>query len=93
MWRVFESKAARKALDRAPEAIERSWDAWVQIVRQSGPAGLRRIMGFHDESLTGEWKGHRSSRLSRDYRVIYRVHGDELEVVAVDVTKHDYRRR
>lgn len=92
VWRVLESKAVRKALDRAPDGITKNWDAWLEIVRQSGPQGLRRIKGFHDESLDGKWEGHRSSRLSRDFRVIYRVHRDELEVIAVDVTKHDYRK-
>jgi proteic killer suppression protein len=93
VWRVIELKPARKALDRAPDAIVKNWDAWLQIVRQSGPDGLRRIKGFHDEALDGKWKGHRSSRLSRDYRIIYREHRDEVEVVVVDVSKHDYRTR
>jgi hypothetical protein len=29
----------------------------------SGPPDVRAIKGFHDESLSGEWKGHRSFRL------------------------------
>ena len=93
MWRVTESKPARKALDRAPEQIARNWDAWLQIVRHSGPDGLRRVAGFHDEALGGKWEGHRSSRLSREYRVIYRVHRDDVEVTVVNVTKHDYRKK
>ncbi len=51
------------------------------------------IKGFHDEALRGEWKGHRSSRLISKYRVIYRVEADEVEVLVVDVTPHDYRRK
>lgn len=34
----------------------------------SGPPGLRLVKGFHDEALSGEWKGHRSSRLGIQYR-------------------------
>ena len=34
--------------------------------------------GFRDEALSGDWKGHGSSRLSKQYSVIYRVHGNRL---------------
>jgi hypothetical protein len=30
------------------------------------------IKGFHDEALSGQWAGHRSSRLGIQWRVIYR---------------------
>jgi toxin HigB-1 len=93
MWRVLESKAAAKALDRAPPEVKRKWDVWVSIVEQSGPEGLRDIKGFHDEALSGAWQGHRSSRLNLAYRVIYRASSGTLEVLVVDVTKHDYRKR
>jgi addiction module RelE/StbE family toxin len=53
----------------------------------------RRVMGFHDEALSGTWKGHRSSRLGIHYRVIYSVLRGELTVHVVDITKHDYRRK
>lgn len=43
------------------------------IVRISGPAGLRLIKEFHDERLHGEWEGYRSSRLNAQYRVINKV--------------------
>jgi addiction module RelE/StbE family toxin len=91
VWRVVESRSATKALDRAPRGVKRNWDAWVAIVEQSGPHGLRAITGFHDEALAGRWHGYRSSRLSIHYRVIYRTHREELQVHVVDVTKHDYR--
>ena len=59
----------------------------------SGPVGLRLIRGFRDEVLKGEWKGHRSSRLSQQYRVIYRVDGEHLIVQVLEVNPHDYRRK
>jgi plasmid maintenance system killer protein len=93
MWRVLESKAARKVLDGAPEEVQRKWAVWMTIVEQSGPAGLRPIKGFHDEALSGEWQGHRSSRLNVRYRILYRVARDWFEVHVVDVTRHDYRKR
>ena len=58
----------------------------------SGPPGLRLIKGFHDEALAGEWKGHRSSRLGDQWRVIYRVVADELLFQVASLTAHDYRR-
>jgi addiction module RelE/StbE family toxin len=58
----------------------------------SGPPGLLAIRGFRDEALLGEWKGHRSSRLNLQWRVIYRVEGDVFLVEVVQVTPHDYRR-
>jgi addiction module RelE/StbE family toxin len=51
------------------------------------------IKGFHDESLKGEWKGYRSSRLGLQYRVIYEVYSEEVQVAVFDVTAHDYRRK
>jgi addiction module RelE/StbE family toxin len=58
----------------------------------SGKSGLRLIKGFHDEALAGEWKGHRSSRLGLQWRVIYRVSANVLLIQVIQVTPHDYRR-
>ena len=66
---------------------------WKDIVRVSGPQGLRAIKGFHDEALRGEWKGHRSSRLGQQYRVIYQVEAQEIVVYVMELTAHDYRRK
>ncbi|MDZ7770185.1 MAG: type II toxin-antitoxin system mRNA interferase toxin, RelE/StbE family [Woeseiaceae bacterium] len=73
------------------------WDSsdekWKDIVQISGPKGLRLVRGFDDEALLGQWKGHRSSRLSQQYRVIYRIPKEEFFVLVVEVTAHDYRRK
>ncbi len=66
---------------------------WKDIVRISGPQGLRLVKGFHDEALRGEWKGHRSSQLNQQYRIVYRVVANEVLVQVIDVTAHDYRRK
>jgi len=47
---------------------------------------------MHDEALAGQWKGFRSSRLSGQWRVIYRVTNNEVAVYVVRVSAHDYRR-
>ena len=62
------------------------------IVELEGPQGLRLIKGFHDEALKGEWKGFRSSRLTREWRVIYKVECKQFEVYVIDVNHHDYHK-
>ena len=39
-----------------------------------------------------EWRGHRSSRLNLQYRVIYKIERDEIYVQVEKVTPHDYVR-
>ena len=73
------------------EVLKR-YEKWKDIARVSGPMGLRVIKGFHDEALSGGWKGFRSSRLGLQWRVIYQVVGDVLMIQVVQVTAHDYRR-
>jgi addiction module RelE/StbE family toxin len=51
------------------------------------------IKGFHDQALSGDWKGHRSSRLELQWRVIYRLAQEVLLIQVVEVTPQDYRRR
>jgi len=80
MWEVFEHRRTWKQIDRLPRDVLKRYEKWKDIVRLSGPLGLRQIRGFNDEALRGEWKGHRSSRLSRQYRVIYRIERDRVLV-------------
>ena len=93
MWEIYEHRRARRELDRLPDEILKRYEKWKDIVRMSGPVGLVAIKGFRDELLRGEWKGHRSSRLNQQYRVIYRIDRDRVFVEVVDVTAHDYRRK
>jgi addiction module RelE/StbE family toxin len=92
MWAVLETREATKALDKAPADVVRKFQAWTAIVQQSGVQGLRAVRGFHGEALAGAWAGFRSSRLSLQWRVIYRVEASEVTVHVVRVTPHDYRR-
>ncbi|MGV7229864.1 MAG: type II toxin-antitoxin system mRNA interferase toxin, RelE/StbE family [Nitrospirales bacterium] len=73
--------------------ILKRYEKWKDIVSICGPDGLREIAGFRDEALRGEWKGHRSSRLNIQYRVIYKVEKDLVLVQVVNVSPHDYRRK
>lgn len=91
MWEIYEHRRAAKHIRSLPIEILKRYEKWKDIVTISGPAGLRRIRGFRDEALRGEWKGYRSSRLTIQYRVIYRVETSRVLVKVLDVTAHDYR--
>ncbi len=93
MWAIYEHKRVSKSLSGAPAEVLKRYEKWKDIVSISGPSGLRSIKGFRDESLSGEWKGFRSSRLNLQYRVIYKVEKDRVLVQVENVTPHDYRRK
>jgi proteic killer suppression protein len=93
MWSIFEHRRVDKQLLKAPLDVQKRYEKWKDIVELSGPAGLKLIRGLRDEALRGEWKGYRASRLNQQYRVIYRVEGDRLIVLVLEVTPHDYRRK
>ena len=93
MWQVFEHRKLDRKLGRLPVEVLKRYEKWQDIVRISGPSGLKAIRGFNDESLQGQWKGCRSSRLSQKYRIIYRVEADLISVLVLELTAHDYRRK
>ena len=93
MWQILEHRRLDRSVRKVPEEILKRYEKWKDIVSLSGPTGLRHIKGFHDEPLRGEWKGHRSSRLSDKYRVIYRIEKESVCVLVLDLTAHDYRKK
>jgi addiction module RelE/StbE family toxin len=93
MWEIFEHRRVVRQLRKLPVEILKRYEKWKDIVEISGPQGLRLIKGFNDEALYGEWQGHRSSRLSQQYRVLYRIEKEEIRIEVVTVTAHDYRRK
>jgi proteic killer suppression protein len=93
MWEVYEHRRVGRQLARAPLEIQKRYEKWKDIVEISGPAGLQLITGLRDEALRGEWQGYRSSRLNKQYRVIYRIEDERLAVFVIELTAHDYRRR
>lgn len=92
MWRIEEHRRVDKQLAGVPRGILKRYEKWKDIAMLSGPLGLRLITGFHDEAPSGEWKGHRSSRLGAQYRIIYRTVPDGQLFQVVSITAHDYRR-
>ena len=93
MWEIYEHRRVTKQLGTLSVEILKIYEKWKDIVKISGPAGLRAIKGFHDEILRGEWKGHRSSRLGIKHRIIYKIVKNEVFVQVVNITPHDYRRK
>jgi len=90
MWTVYEKRSVQKTLRKLPDKIVVRYEAWKRIVEIEGHVGLRKITGFRDESLLGKWKGYRSSRLGRKWRVIYHVEKDRLDVFVIEITPHVY---
>lgn len=90
MYTLLEHKDVGKILKKAPIEIRKNYLAWKRIVELEGPQGLRFIKGFHDEALKGEWRGFRSSRLNRQWRVIYQADKEKLIVYVVEVNPHKY---
>lgn len=93
MWEIFEHRNLVRKFPKIPEEVLKRYEKWKDIVTISGPDGLRQIKGFHDKDLRGEWKGHRSSRLGKQFRVIYRIENQQLYVQEINLTAHDYRRK
>jgi plasmid maintenance system killer protein len=90
MWTVLESREAKKGIDALQPQVAQKYDLWLAIVRQSGPRGLRSIKSFHDEKLAGKLAHLRSSRLSLQWRVVYRVEMLLATVYVERLTPHDY---
>jgi mRNA-degrading endonuclease YafQ of YafQ-DinJ toxin-antitoxin module len=92
MWRIEEHRRVESEIHAAPREVLKRYEKWKDIAMISGPAGLRLIKGFRDESLRGEWQGYRSSRLGLQYPVIYRVIPEQAVFQVVHITPHAYRR-
>ena len=54
MWEIYEHRKVSKQLSALPIEILKRYEKWKDIVRISGPSGLKFIKGFHDEALRGE---------------------------------------
>ncbi len=93
MWTVQLHRDVKIGMRKLPEPVRRAFTVWIGIAEAEGPIGLRSARGFNDEALEGVWKGCRSSRLSKQYRVIYQVENEIVKILVMDVSAHDYRRK
>ncbi len=90
MWHIREQRGIAKICRKLPIDVIKKYELWKDIVSRHGPEKLREFPGFHDEKLSGERKGQRSSRLSIQYRVIYTVERDVVTVFVLEITPHNY---
>jgi len=88
--RVQRTKRFEKDLDKVPEFIRIKVIVWVGLVEAVGVREVRKRPGYHDEPLRGWRKGQRSVRLNQAYRLIYREVRDHLEILLLEVSKHEY---
>ena len=93
MWEIYEHHSLVRKLEKIPVEILKRYEKWKDIVGISGPDSLKLIKGFHDEALKEQWQGFRSSRLGKQYRLIYKIENKKLYVKVIDITPHDYRRK
>ncbi len=93
MWEIFEHSSLVRKLPKIPKEVLKRYEKWKDIAAISGPEGLSLIKGFHDESLRGQWRGFRSSRLGKQYRIIYKIENKKLYVKVISITPHDYKRK
>lgn len=75
-----------------PVYISSKLQTWIDDVGHHGLQAVRKIPGYHDETLKGKRAGQRSIRLSRSYRAIYTIekNGAITFVEILEVNKHDY---
>jgi plasmid maintenance system killer protein len=90
VWQILEHNRVGRACRKLPPQVLKKYELWKDIVFRHGPGKLRQFPGFHDEKLEGERAAQRSSRLSRQYRVVYSVARDVVTVHVLDITPHDY---
>ena len=90
MWEIREHRDIPKTAKRLPVWILKEYETWKDLVHRHGPEILREYPGYHDEQLKGTRKGQRSSRLNRQYRVIYIVDRQVVTIYVIDLTPHKY---
>ena len=90
MWQIREHREIAKTARRLPAWILKEYETWKNLVYRHGPEIFRQYPGYHNESLKGTRKGQRSSRLSRQYRVIYVVDRKIVTVYVLEITPHNY---
>ncbi len=91
MYRV-NLERVEKDLKKIPPHIYHKLLEWVEDVEKYGLIKVREKPGYHDEPLQGKRFGQRSVRLSKSYRIIYKLTKDGIIhlLIVLEVNKHDY---
>ncbi len=90
MWSILEHRTLAKICKKLPTRVVKKYELWKDLVFRHGPEKLKEFPGFHDEKLTGNRAGQRSSRLSLQYWVIYTVEKKLVTVSVIDINAHKY---
>lgn len=90
MWHIQEHKKLDKMITKLPVQVVKKYELWKDIVYRHGPGKLKEFPGFHDEKLSGDRDGQRSSRLNLQYRVIYEVDKDIVTIYVLEISPHGY---
>lgn len=90
MWHIQEHKKLDKIITKLPAQVVKKYELWKEIVYRHGPEKLKEFPGFHDEKLTGDRGGQRSSRLNLQYRVIYEIDKEIVTIYVAEITLHEY---
>ena len=82
----------QKQLKKVPKNIIKRLQRWVIYVETMGLLNTRKIPGIHDKPLKGKWKGYRSIKLNRSWRVIYKHNKNgKLHIAVVEeIINHEY---
>ena len=87
---IKRTKKFDKDLKKVPDNIRKKFILWVFMVEAQGLKEVRKHKGFHDEPLKSVRKGQRSIRLNNAYRAIYKEVKGVVEILMMEVNKHDY---
>jgi mRNA-degrading endonuclease RelE of RelBE toxin-antitoxin system len=90
MWSILEHRSIERTCTKLPVRVVRKYELWKDLVFRHGPDKLREFPGFQDEKLKGDRRGQRASRLSLQYRVIYKVQKEVVTVNVIDINAHKY---
>ena len=92
MKNIVDLTLVKKRLKKVPKDIIRRLQRWTMYVETVGLLETRKIPGLHDEPLKGKWKGYRSVRLGKKWRVIYIQKKDgSINILKVyEVMPHEY---
>jgi len=90
MCKILEHRNLDKMIARLPEQIVKKYELWKDIIYRNGPEKLKEFKGFHNEKLSGNRSGRRSSGLNLKYRVIDEVDEDVVTVYVIEITPHIY---
>lgn len=93
-WKVTWGPKVQKQIFKLPSYVVGSFYDWVKAVEFDGMENVKKLSGYHDEKLKGEWEGFRSVRLTKVYRVFYcELKKEEFYIVrVVKVSRHEYKK-